>query len=435
LDGVFFFVRKKDQIPKVTYLLGICYHKNKDYQSAVKWLTEAVNVKFPPAILQLAHCYQSGTGVVRDDSKAIELYTQAANSGSAPAMLVLGNLSTTEQSAMDWYTKAANLNYRPAINKLYKIYKKNNDNLKAAQILTKIPNPSASEMETIGSLYFKIDKPQATEWLTKAANLGNAIAMNNLGVIYLETHKNKDEAIKWLTNAAELGIIMANRNLGVCYSIYNDIDKSIEWYTKAAELKDEVSMCRLANLYYLRKSNTPKAIEWYTKAADLGSVDAMLKLGEIFEYNTKDYTSAIEWYTKVANLKNTSAMRKLGDLYYYKIKDIPKATEWYTTAATLDDPEAYFILGQRIYTGLESLKYFAQAISKSTDKDFHTRCIIEINNRLHNDESIKTLVEKFIELDDEYTTLQQKNNILKFENTMYKHKLQQQPPKIEHHSP
>ena len=63
---------------------------------------------------QLGLCYKLGQGVLQNDAKALDLYTQAAEQGQVMAMTNLGIIcyqSGEKDKGLEWTTKAANLGH------------------------------------------------------------------------------------------------------------------------------------------------------------------------------------------------------------------------------------------------------------------------------------------------------------------------------------
>lgn len=213
-------------------------------------------------------------------------------------------------------------------------------------------NGNAEAMVELGSIFYdKNDFSKAFKWYTKAAELGNSDAMNNLGILYENgqgVEKSYHKAFEWYTKAADLGNDWALKNTGDLYKngqgVDKDFTKAIEWYTKAAESGNSEAMNNLGYLYNFGQGvekSYPKAIEWYTKAAELGNSLAMNNIGILYENGQgveKSYSKAIEWYSKAADLGNDWGLKNIGDLYKNGQgveKDSTKAIEWYTKAAEL----------------------------------------------------------------------------------------------------
>jgi hypothetical protein len=89
--------------------------------------------------------------------------------------------------------------------------------------------------------------------------------------------KNSEKAVEWYTRAADLGHATAMYNMGVCYEYGTGVEKSaekaVEWYTRAAEKGDAQAMSDLGGCYengYGVRKSAKKAVEWYARAAELG---------------------------------------------------------------------------------------------------------------------------------------------------------------------
>ena len=62
--------------------LGVCYQYGtgveKDEQKAVEWYKKAAEQRYANAQYSLGVCYNNGTGVEKDEQKAVEWYKKAA---------------------------------------------------------------------------------------------------------------------------------------------------------------------------------------------------------------------------------------------------------------------------------------------------------------------------------------------------------------------
>lgn len=117
----------------------------------------------------------------------------------------------------------------------------------------------------------KVNKAQAVEWFTKAAQQGNVKAQNKLGIMYEEgdgVPQNDELAVQWYKRAALQGYSKAQYNLGHFYD-FNDksggFDVGSEEHKKYNRLREE-------------------AAKWYRMAAVQGDADAQNRLGMIYIY-------------------------------------------------------------------------------------------------------------------------------------------------------
>lgn len=78
------------------YQLGMMYFKGEgvgvDNALAFKWLRQAADQDYTPALIGLAEMYYTGRGVAHSHDEAARLYAMAAKSGNAEAQYALGAL-------------------------------------------------------------------------------------------------------------------------------------------------------------------------------------------------------------------------------------------------------------------------------------------------------------------------------------------------------
>jgi TPR repeat protein len=136
--------------------------------------------------------------------------------------------------------------------------------------------------------------------------------------------KDFAKALPHLQKAADAGDPIAMNNLGLLYEngqgIAQDYGKAREWYQKAADAGNADAMVGLGVLYQSGQGvaqDYVEAREWYQKAADAGNAHGMNKLGLLYENGqgvTQDYGKAREWYQKAAHVGDPIAMDKLAVL-------------------------------------------------------------------------------------------------------------------------
>ena len=217
------------------------------------------------------------------------------------------------------------------------------------------------------------NKLNAFKWYQKAANLGDANAMNQLALMYYDGFyyhgkgivRNPQKSHRLWEKAINLGNTEAMLSLGQVLLSESDILKGLEWYKKAANLGNTEAMNELGWIYSVGAFNVPVNLEegkkwyrenakFYKKAIDVNNLDseAMCRLAELYASGRgvlKDYEEALKWYKKAAELGNTEAMKHLGYLYADGdegvYRDRAEATHWYKRAAELGDTEAMCSLG------------------------------------------------------------------------------------------
>jgi TPR repeat protein len=122
---------------------------------------------------------------------------------------------------------------------------------------------------------------------TKAADLGNAMAMCSLGVLLLQ-HGQWDEAERWLRQAADTGNTDAMSNLGLLRQQRNDPVEAERWFRRAAEAGHPTAMSNLGVLLARRHGALDEAERWFRQAAEAGQADADANLGALSELRSRE---------------------------------------------------------------------------------------------------------------------------------------------------
>ena len=204
-----------------------------------------------------------------------------------------------------------------------------------------------------------------------AADLGSALAQNNVGYAYLfgeGTAKDFAKAVYWLEKSAAQNFAGAYNNLGLCYSnglgVVQDKYKALECYQKAADLGSKKALenieaikKELANnpqtppssqppmnhktaedfwnegVQYYQNNRFDLALERFIKAAELGDARAQYQTGYMYlngKGTAKDYSKTIYWLEKSAAQNFACAYNYLGICYsngYGVAQDKYKALE------------------------------------------------------------------------------------------------------------
>jgi TPR repeat protein len=165
-------------------MLGWIYHYGEgveqDYAKAREWYGRAANKGRTRAMNGLGLLYLKGLGVPQDYNKAREWFEKAAAKGEVSGMFNLGLLygyTRDYAKAVEWYKRSID------------IY------------------DDAEAMRNLGLLYASPGVPQdyqdyakAREWLEKAANKGEAGAMNDLASLYANgqgVEQDYGKALQW----------------------------------------------------------------------------------------------------------------------------------------------------------------------------------------------------------------------------------------------
>lgn len=183
------------------------------------------------------------------------------------------------------------------------------------------------------------------------ANLGNAEAMNALGLIYnkgISVAVNEEEGILWLERAAENGYAKAWYNLGLLYKegvgANQNYEKAIAYFEKAAKGGFDPAYKAWGSMAMKGKGvpqDYPLAISIFQQGADKGSAGSIYALGYLYYKGfgyPQDYAKAIALFDVAAEKSDASSMYMLGLCYrngYGVAIDIDKAKYWLSKSAAL----------------------------------------------------------------------------------------------------
>lgn len=200
-----------------------------------------------------------------------------------------------------------------------------------------------NELDMALMYYRKADYKNAFELFEQLANMGNAIAQTNIGVMYIQGQyvtQNTEKALYWLEKAAAQGVEMAKayvskiraeesngeKNLfEEALSLYKEgrLKEALEKFTVLAEQGHAMSQFIVGNMYDFGESvprDYERAFLWYKKAAEQGHPDSEYNLGVFYadgKGTERNYEKAIEWFTKAANRGNQKAKQEVINLSHY----------------------------------------------------------------------------------------------------------------------
>ena len=375
----FMWLRKAAELNHEEAMLSLAssYYFGKgikqDRPEALKWLERAANIGNEKAITTLYTISRKGEISVEDSKQLLELYKKAADIGIVDAMYSLGQkyylgqgVEKNPETALDWLKKAADLEDSNAMCMLGNIYFSGEEVTQDYENAWKWYKDAASfgNGEAVLALYkmlaedlYEANDEETAELRQKAADLGNAEAMYNLGEMYY-FEQDSEKAIIWYKKAAEVGNINAINDLYYMYSngdgVKSDYKEAIHWCEKGAELGDIDAMVEVGNAYrdgHGVQQDYTKAIRWYEEAYNRGNTDVIITISDCY-YRSKaiihSNDDAIKWHKKAAELGNTDAMIALGDILRCGegcSVDYEKAVQWYQQAIKLGNNKALCVLG------------------------------------------------------------------------------------------
>jgi len=129
---------------------------------------------------------------------------------------------------------------------------------------------------------FAKDEARALQCYERAAELGSAVAMDNVGTYYAQGRGvavDKVRAIAWCRRAAAKGYLPAMNNLGVLYSAKMqgkpDYCQALDWFKKCAEGGNATGMWHLGQAYHQglcpQARSKQLARQWLRNAVEIGS--------------------------------------------------------------------------------------------------------------------------------------------------------------------
>lgn len=193
------------------------------------------------------------------------------------------------------------------------------------------------------------DYEKTLRCFTKAADLGNALAMEQIGYMYnfgWGVARSKIRAWMWYRRAAKIGDV----NLGNQYAYYfvqrleegyeveQNLDKAIFWFRKSAELGNKNAMFELAVLLFKYKKNETEAMDWLIKYNDGSEVGVKMSLAGIYRWRLKEPKKAFEIYKEVAE-QGEDCYYTLGEMYSKgegTERNVHEAIKWYEKAAQIE---------------------------------------------------------------------------------------------------
>lgn len=161
--------------------------------------------------------------------------------------------------------------------------------------------------------------------------------------------QNFEKAKEYFTKAVELGNLTAVNNLAVMYTegigVPKDIKKAIELYEHGINSQDPNSYYNLARIYQIQ-GEYEKALELLEKTVDKGHsyASSHVSLGWLVLELKNDVEGAKKLYQMGIDAGNETAFTYMGDLYLHHLRDEEIAKRYYEEAASKDEKRALTIL-------------------------------------------------------------------------------------------
>lgn len=137
-----------------------------------------------------------------------------------------------------------------------------------------------------------------------------------------------EQATQLLRQAAELGEVVAMTELGEAYrdgeGVTEDQGQAMQWFRRAADAGSSSGMVLLGAMYLLENvpgASDEEAARWFQKAADRENPAGLYDLASMYESGrgvTRNLATAQQLYRRAATLGNGEAQRRLTQLQLHK---------------------------------------------------------------------------------------------------------------------
>jgi hypothetical protein len=358
--------------------------------------------------LSQANKYRAGSGVVRNESKAAELYHKAADMGNAEAQTRFAEalfdgrgVARDPAGSRAWLEKAARQGNARAecdlgvmLTSGLDITQDRANGLRYLQAAARLGDGYAEDY--LGQLAESglTGDPSSSEaymHYLKASEMGSAWGAYNVARMHergIGVYKNPGEALRWYMKVASMqgpdlldqwsdlradagAITGANFRIGDMYADGNGVPKDTseaeKWYQRGVDMATAgvqagwlTADVYLANAY-LQSKGVPldygEAMHWMKDAAEYGNRQAQVNLGSMYrdgQGTPQNYGEAMYWYRKAADRGSAVAEWMIGRLYFDGkgvIRDFTEAATWFRKAAGEGLPVAQWDLGMIYYRG------------------------------------------------------------------------------------
>ena len=202
-----------------------------------------------------------------------------------------------------------------------------------------------------------------------AAKSGDAVAMNALGYNYYVTLKDEAQGIDWYKKAAKAGSAVAMYNLGTLYIQKNNTVEAEKWFIKCVD--SDYAFCAFNYGSLLEKAKRiPEAKVVYQKGVKLGDSGSAQNLGLIY-INEQNWAKAREVLLIGANLDNHLSAYSLGQVYAKNYSDLDNACKWFYKSSALK--KDYIPAKKAVIEICKNIKYEVASdvvTSKGTDAPY-----------------------------------------------------------------
>ncbi|QFT32110.1 Putative beta-lactamase HcpC precursor [Labrenzia sp. THAF82] len=267
---------------ETAYELGRLFQRSSGERCAeiaLQWFHKALAWDYPKAHVQLAKHYERGIGTERNLPAAFDHYEKAAIHGYPSSTINYARILLTGRYGTIADPDRAAFWASRAIEGLEK----------------KARDGSASSAKTLGRIFrdgefLPADPSLAKDWFLRSADLGDAGAMHDLGLMILTGDADADDvqdALKWLRLAAKAehgGALTALGRLHLKEVHGLSRQEAVDFFQRGVEVGHPGAMEELGRLYAIGQlvpQDRTKAMELAGKGADRGHQGSARLLKEL----------------------------------------------------------------------------------------------------------------------------------------------------------
>lgn len=213
-----------------------------------------------------------------------------------------------------------------------------NSELTDEELLRKAESGDAEAVKDVGVRADHAgDLQKARRWYQRAADLGHAGAVRNLGIVAEEEDGESLEAEAYFRRAFAMGSTLAAANL-VSLLLHQSRDaEAAEWLETSVECGQLIAIA-VAGIGFNDRGEREEAFALWRRGADLGELESTAILaGQLYDFG--EFDEAEEWARVGASKGSAPCMMVIGVLARDR-KDWGEARVWLQGAADLGDETA-----------------------------------------------------------------------------------------------
>ena len=324
---------KKSDDPADMKLLADAYKETKRYNDSFHWYKKAIKKGDIEAMYILANLYSAYRVEYPSLSDRLKQYLDEN---------IYKTYFNKTEKAIPLYKKAALANYKDAIVKLSKTMKTLYGVEGSIQrYKADMAAGDKNAYRFLGNFYVHIGKPKEALHLYKEQlkqRPNDAMLYTLIGSLYHSNLHNKEAALPYYKKAAELGSAGAMYNLGIIAGDAGRYDEAKKWFEAAAQSGLHKAFGTICYMYETKQNNLQKAKECNIRLAQKGDPEDMFNTGLFLLRVMREDKKGIYWLQKAYEAGYSGGAIGLGYYYWHgRGNDKEKATMWYKRAAAMGD--------------------------------------------------------------------------------------------------